>query len=156
MSCKEKHGNQCKRCTSGREVDGTDIKKECTECIGNFVLDSGKCVSCDQQEGCLNCNQEGCTKCKPGMFLDRENAKRPWSCFKCSEKLSNCDLCKSKERCDRCTHEYFKLGKDGQCRCNGGSRAVVNQVTGKCSCKRGYFLTDQGCVTCQEAIGDCR
>lgn len=28
-------------------------------------------------------------------------------------------------------------------------------MTGKCSCRRGYFLTDQGCVTCQEAIGDC-
>lgn len=97
------------------------------------------------------CDEGGCYDCEAGYWLDKSGEKP--RCVKCD--LENCAECSSADVCTRCTHSFYRLHDDGKCRCEGGNKAKVDQDTGRCGCQDGYFLTPDGCKTCEESIYGC-
>mmetsp|Transcript_14514 Transcript_14514/g.24773 ORF Transcript_14514/g.24773 Transcript_14514/m.24773 type:complete len:181 (-) Transcript_14514:526-1068(-) len=121
--CQLRHSEPCLECDKDR----------CLKCSGSFHLsEEGACEPCQSLEGCAECSDEGCSKCQEGFYMDYKEEKP--ICLKCSDALNNCKRCNDKEMCLECSKSFFKLHGDGQCRCDGGDRAIIDEQTNNCTC----------------------
>ena len=83
---------------------------KCTLCDPNFALKEGICQPCS--EGCLVCQDQGCTSCKKAMFLGKTK-----TCQACNEGCIDCFTTDDgKLKCLKCGQGYEL--KDSNCRKN--------------------------------------
>lgn len=79
-------------------------RKKCPK--GSFLKEHDKtCMTCDVNCPADNCvDFDGCTECKEGFYLSREDDFWPFECLKCVDKIPNCAKCKGGEQV------YHQLG----------------------------------------------
>ena len=135
--CESQHGPECLKCTETR----------CTECINNRFLWRGKCFDCSLYPNSLECNEEGAIKCRTSFFLEKDESGIGY-CHPCSDHLDHCLECSTRDKCDKCSHDFFVTNGDGQCSCKGGNNAIFDHLKEECTCKAGHLLTTEGCRTC--------
>jgi len=99
LTCSELHGTGCTSCNS----------THCEECTDNWCCVDGEkivtvpgknpeCGTCsDFNENCSECSVTTCTKCKDGMFLDKDEG----ACVTCGDVFADCDECNA-DQCTKC------------------------------------------------------
>lgn len=102
------------------------------------------------------CNRDGCQQCEEGYYV---NGK---TCAKCSSAIVGCAACDDGMTCTKCKSEFLTVfenerTKKKECKCDGNSRRpfMIVRADGSCDCEEGYFLTEEGCRTCNEIIPGC-
>jgi len=117
------------------------------------------CKDCETREGCKACSEKGCLECETenGFYLYKGDATKGEvdHCRKCKDALLHCVTCSNAMTCTKCKSDFFKLHGDGECRCDGGDKTIIDPKTNLCTCEPGYYLTSDGCVKCGEAIKNC-
>ena len=66
-------------------------------------------------------------------------------------------MCRSATECDQCVNSWLVVDSvSKKCTCNVGNFTnMLSDERGSCVCQPGYFLTINGCSTCQQLIPGC-
>jgi len=99
LTCSEVHGTGCTSCDNDHCNSCIDI--DCCEDGDKIISVPGKKPTCgkcrDFNENCSECTATTCTKCKDGMFFDKDEGV----CVRCSDVFAECGECNA-DQCTEC------------------------------------------------------
>ena len=71
--------------------------------------------------------------------------------------MKGCSDCANQSTCLECGSPFLDVDPIyGGCTCNGkGDHMAADLSTKSCVCDFGYFITEEGCMRCNELIPNC-
>jgi len=71
--------------------------------------------------------------------------------------MKGCSDCANQSECLECGSPFLDVDPIyGGCTCNGtGDHMAADLSTKSCVCDFGYFITEEGCMRCNELIPNC-
>ena len=159
VACEKGNPQKCARC---KDCSASIIDGECTCSFDDAAWKEGMCVSeheanttveapkqqmtskqqlrsnpCEA-EGCVECQDGQCTKCKSGMFMDGGE------CEQCDWK---CQECTSEEKCQKCRSGFTLNEEDQRCyQCRVQNCGKCDIELGRCEeCKDDYEMREGKC-----------
>ncbi|ELP85999.1 protein kinase domain containing protein, partial [Entamoeba invadens IP1] len=156
--CEERNNKGCQRCFEGFYIDSTECLKCNTNCktcsstsrcltceMGHFLDTNYVCQSLgDLFKKCLVTlpNGNGCAICKDGYFKSNGD---------CNECDDSCLKCVSRDKCQSCQINYFKIPTEITSLClpyDSNVNCISMKEDGCYVCENGYYLSLGRCIKC--------